>query len=81
MEQLELTIDRFKVIILEGPYLIRNNVSKARKAFIEKLVNPSITLYDEKGAAVLYFETSEIFTDHLIDIDYQDFKLNSISLA
>lgn len=39
-----------------------------RSSFIERLVNPTITLYDEMGAAVVYFEDSDMFSGHWIEV-------------
>jgi hypothetical protein len=35
---------------------------------VSHLVNPSITLYDELGAAIVYFEDDDMFAGHYIEV-------------
>lgn len=39
-----------------------------RAGFIARLENPSITLYDELGAAVVYFDDGDLFGGHWIEV-------------
>ena len=39
-----------------------------RTAFVARLSNPSIHLYDELGAAVVYFNDGNLFAGHCIEV-------------
>jgi hypothetical protein len=45
-----------------------------RPAFIARLANPSINLYDELGSAVVYFEDGGLFDGHCIEISLTNGK-------
>jgi len=51
-----------------------------KEGFIERLVNPSIALYDEIGCAVLYFKASEMFTDHAIEVGFEEGEIDFVSI-
>ena len=38
------------------------------REFCSRLVNPSIVLYDELGAAIIYFDDSDMFAGHSIGV-------------
>jgi len=43
-----------------------------RASFMARLTNPSIHLYDELGAAVVYFEDGGLFAGHRIEVSIND---------
>jgi hypothetical protein len=49
--------------------------------FSQKLVNPRILLFDELGAASIYFHDSGMFGGHVIDINLDRGKARSVDLA
>lgn len=49
--------------------------------FIQLLTNPRIVLYDEIGAACIYFDDSNMFAGHFIEIHIDNFKSNNISIV
>ncbi len=49
--------------------------------FAQRLASPSIKLYDELGAAVVYFEDGDMFGGHWIEVVVQDGVPESAGLA
>ncbi|HWT02014.1 MAG TPA: DUF2262 domain-containing protein [Pyrinomonadaceae bacterium] len=52
----------------------------SQQEFCSRLVEPSIVLYDEIGAATVYFETSDMFAGHSIEVMVDDGKIAHASL-
>ncbi len=42
------------------------------REFCARLTNPSFVLYDEQGAATIYFDDSDMFAGHSIDVSVRD---------
>jgi hypothetical protein len=53
-------------------WLDENHAALDRTSFLSHLVNPSITLYDELGAAIVYFEDDDMFAGHYIEVVVND---------
>ncbi|MEZ6138751.1 MAG: DUF2262 domain-containing protein [Pirellulaceae bacterium] len=49
--------------------------------FEANLVSPQIVIYDEVGAATIYFADSDMFGGHLIDVSINDGKISDASLV
>ena len=49
--------------------------------FEANLVSPQIVLYDEIGAATVYFADSDMFAGHSIDVSINDGKISNASLV
>jgi hypothetical protein len=43
-----------------------------RTTFARRLANPSIHLYDEVGAAIVYFDDGDMFGGHFIEVSIRD---------
>jgi hypothetical protein len=48
--------------------------------FCERLTNPGIVLYDEMGAAVVYFDDSDMFAGHTIEVSVDNGKITHASM-
>ncbi|MBN2533222.1 MAG: DUF2262 domain-containing protein [Spirochaetales bacterium] len=61
---------------------IDDEIGKLDEAgFMNRLVNPSMTLYNEAGCAVVYFNDSDMFAGHYIEISIEDGKPVNAGLA
>jgi hypothetical protein len=49
--------------------------------FTSRLTNPSIVVYDEIGAATIYFNDSDMFAGHLIEISVESGEIAHASLV
>lgn len=49
--------------------------------FCSRLTNPSITVYDEVGSAAVYFDTSEMFSDHAVEVWIDGGEIASASMV
>ena len=49
--------------------------------FRSRLNNPSIVIYDELGAATIYFEDSNMFAGHSIEVSVDDNEIAYASLV
>ena len=49
--------------------------------FEANLVSPQIVIYDEVGAATVYFADSDMFGGHSIDVSINDGKITDASLV
>jgi hypothetical protein len=63
----EYAADRL-MTLYNNNWLDENHTALDRPSFLSRLVNPSITLYDELGAAVVYFEDDNMFAGHYIEV-------------
>ena len=52
-----------------------------RSEFCSRLINPSIVLYDEIGAATIYFDDSGMFAGHSIEVAVNDGKIADASMV
>jgi hypothetical protein len=48
--------------------------------FIELLVDPGVVIYDEIGAACIYFNDSDMFAGHFIEVSINKFEINGIGI-
>lgn len=49
--------------------------------FAELLVAPEIVLYDEIGAAIIYFNDSDMFAGHSVEVSIDEFEVDDIGLV
>jgi hypothetical protein len=67
----ELATDRL-LSLYNDNWLDANHAALDRPTFLSRLTNPSVTLYDTLGAAVVYFEASDMFAGHHIEVAVKD---------
>ncbi len=51
------------------------------RTFCSRLMNPKIVLYDEVGAAAIYFDDSSMFAGHSIEVSVDDGEIVHASLV
>ena len=51
------------------------------KQFEAKLVNPQIVIYDELGAATIYFADSDMFGGHSVEVIVYNGEINHTSIV
>jgi len=51
------------------------------REFCARLTNPSIVLYDETGAATIYFGDSDMFAGHWIEVSVDDGEIAYASMV
>lgn len=52
-----------------------------REEFMSRLTNPLIVLYDELGAAAIYFDDSDMFAGHAIEVSVESGQIVDASLV
>lgn len=52
-----------------------------REEFMSRLTNPLIVLYDELGAAAIYFDDSDMFAGHAIEVSVEPGQIVDASLV
>jgi len=53
----------------------------SKSEFRKRLIEPSLVLYDEIGAASIYFGTSEMFDSHSIEVFIENGKVVDTAIA
>lgn len=81
-------IDDFRRFAAEGLLELYNDVWQDedigeidQQGFIKKLVNPSLVLFDELGAANVYFGDGGLFAGHTIVVSIEKGKATSVDIA
>ena len=46
----------------------------------KKLINPSVVILDSKGAASIFFEESNVFGGHLVEVSIVDHQIYGVEL-
>jgi len=55
--------------------------SLSKQDFVAKLINPSIDIYDQEGYAVIYFDDSNVFGGHYIEVGVKNGAAEDAGLA
>ncbi|MEO1034996.1 MAG: DUF2262 domain-containing protein [Pseudomonadota bacterium] len=45
------------------------------------LINPKVVIYDVEGAACIYFNDSDMFAGHYVEISIDQFQVNGIGIV